>query len=124
MPRDNHENEWGAFFKDDSKFRPDLTLNLGVRYDFYGVPWERNGLMAFPIGGNAGMFGISGKDFSALWNPYATGGGLTKLAFTGKYSPNPKTQWYNDDWKNVAPAVGLSWSLPWWGKDKTILRAG
>src|SRR5437667_1355269 len=80
--------------------------------------------MAFPIGGNAGLFGISGGDFSALWNPYATGGSLTKLAFTGKYSPNPKTQWYNDDWNNFAPAAGLSWSLPWWGKDKTILRAG
>jgi hypothetical protein len=124
VPKDNHENEWGAFFKDDWKFRPNLTLNLGVRYDFYGVPWEKNGLMAFPTNGNAGLFGISGTDFSALWNPYATGGSLTKLAFTGKNSPNPNTQWYHDDWNNIAPAVGLSWSLPWWGKDKTILRAG
>ena len=38
--KDYHQNEWGAFFKDDWKIRPDLTLNLGVRYDFYGVPWE------------------------------------------------------------------------------------
>src|SRR2546425_1434281 len=112
-PKDNHQNEWGVFFKDDWKFRPGLTLNLGVRYDYYGVPWEKNGLMAFPIGGNAALFGISGKDYSALWNPYATGGSLTKLAFTGKYSPNSKTLWYNNDWNNFAPAVGLSWSLPW-----------
>ena len=123
-PKDNHQNEWGAFFKDDWKFRPGLTLNLGVRYDFYGVPWESNGLMAFPVGGNAALYGISGTDNSALWNPNAKGGSLTKLAFTGKHSPNPKTKWYNNDWNNFAPAVGLSWSLPWWGKDKTILRAG
>src|SRR2546426_5652288 len=123
-PKDNHQNEWGAFFKDDWKIRSNLTLNLGLRYDFYGVPWERNGLMAMPVGGNAAMFGISGTDYSALWNPYAKGGSLTKTAFTGKYSPNPDTQWYRDDWNNFAPAVGLSWSLPWWGKDKTVLRAG
>src|SRR5438128_2713324 len=80
--------------------------------------------MAMPVGGNAAMFGISGTDYSALWNPYAKGDSLTKTAFTGKYSPNPDTQWYKDDWNNIAPAVGMSWSLPWWGKDKTVLRAG
>jgi hypothetical protein len=123
-PKDNHQNEWGAFFKDDWKIRPDLTLNLGVRYDFYGVPWEKNGLMAMPVGGNAAMFGISGTDWNAMWNPNARGGSLSVTAFTGKNSPNPDTKWYSDDWNNVAPAVGLSWSLPWLGRDKTVLRAG
>ncbi|MBI2150414.1 MAG: hypothetical protein HYU27_07395 [Acidobacteria bacterium] len=123
-PKDNHQNEWGAFFKDDWKIRPDLTLNVGVRYDFYGVPWEKNGLMAMPVGGNAALFGISGTDWSAMWNPNARGGSLSTTAFTGKHSPNPDTKWYSDDWNNVAPAVGFSWSLPWLGKDKTVLRAG
>jgi hypothetical protein len=123
-PRDYHQNEWGAFFKDDWKIRPNLTLNLGMRYDFYGVPWEKSGLQAFPIGGNAGMFGISGTNFDALWHPYAAGGELTRLEFTGKNSPNPDKKWYGNDWNNFAPAVGFSWSLPWWEKDKTILRAG
>src|SRR5262249_13652754 len=67
---------------------------------------------------------ISGTDLGALYNPYAKGGQLTKFAFTGKNSPNPQTQWYKDDWNNFAPAIGLSWSLPWLGKDKTVLRAG
>src|SRR6185295_7118566 len=36
----------------------------------------------------------------------------------------PSKQIYSDDWNNVAPAVGFSWSLPWLGKDKTTLRGG
>src|SRR5207237_8199611 len=31
---------------------------------------------------------------------------------------------WNDDRNNIAPSVGLSWSLPWFGKDKSVLRAG
>ena len=29
-----------------------------------------------------------------------------------------------DDYHNFAPSIGVSWSLPWLGKDKTVLRAG
>jgi hypothetical protein len=122
--RDYHQNEWGAFFKDDWKIRSDLTLNLGVRYDYYGVPWEKYGTMTNIVGGEAGLFGISGRDFSAMWNPYARSGSLSQVEFVGKNSPNPDKQIYKDDWNNFAPAVGFSWSLPWWGQDKTVLRAG
>ena len=122
--RDFHQNEWGAFFKDDWKITPNLTLNLGVRYDFYGVPYESAGLMTAPIRGEAGLFGISGTGFDALFDPTATGGGLTRIGFVGKHSPNPDKQVYNDDWNNFAPAIGFSWSLPFWGQDKTVIRGG
>ena len=106
-----HENEWAAFFKDDWKVRSNLTLNLGVRYDWYGVPWEASGLHALPVGGAKGLYGISA-------------GSQTLLQLVGKNSPNPGTLFYQNDWNNFAPAVGLSWTLPWLGKDKTVLRAG
>ncbi len=117
-------NEWGIFFKDDWKIRPSLTLNLGVRYDFAGVPWEGRGILGRPVGGEKGMFGISGASFADLWQPGRLNGALTNVEFTGKKGPNPDKLLWNNDWNNIAPALGFSWSLPWGGQDKTVLRAG
>ncbi|HKY41983.1 MAG TPA: TonB-dependent receptor, partial [Pyrinomonadaceae bacterium] len=36
-------NDFGAFLQDDWKFNNRLTLNLGVRYDFYGYPADIRG---------------------------------------------------------------------------------
>jgi hypothetical protein len=109
--RDFHGTEFNGFFKDTWKVRPALTLNLGIHYDWLGVPFEGRGLAGKPVGGEAGLCGISC-------------GGLTVVEFVGKHSPNPGKKLFNDEWNNIAPSVGLSWSLPWFGKDKTVLRAG
>ncbi len=55
------QREFSFFFKDDFKVRPSLTLNLGVRYEFYGVPHEANGRTASLAGGTEGIFGPHGK---------------------------------------------------------------
>ena len=36
-------NDWSGFVQDDWKVTPRLTLNLGVRYDFYGYPVDTRG---------------------------------------------------------------------------------
>jgi len=109
--RDFRNTEFSGFFKDNWKIRPDLTLNLGIHYEWFGVPWEQHGLLGRPAGGDKGLCGISC-------------GVLTTAEFVGKHSTNPDTRLYNNDWNNFAPSVGFSWSLPWLGKDKTVLRAG
>lgn len=122
--RNFHQNEWGFFFKDDWKIHPNLTLNLGVRYDFYGVPFIKSGMTAGFEGGGGAIFGISGRDWQeAFWNP-GSRADLTTLTFVGPNSPNPDQGVYKRDWNNIGPAVGFAWQLPWLGKGKTTVRGG
>jgi outer membrane receptor protein involved in Fe transport len=108
--KDYHQNEWGTFFKDDWKVLPSLTFNVGLRYDFYGVPWEKNGMNAAPVGGSAGLFGSSGTSIADMWQPGRLAGQPTQLQLTGKNSNHPDVLFYNNDRNNFGPALGLSWS--------------
>ena len=59
-----------------------------------------------------------------MWQPGHLAGSPTVLQLTGKNSNHPDVLFYHNDWNNIGPAIGLSWSLPWGGKDKTVVRAG
>jgi hypothetical protein len=118
------QREFSAFFKDEYKLHPNLTLNLGVRWEFYGVPYDANGKTVGLVGGSPSVFGITGKSLSDIFQSSSQKGALTRLEQVGKNSVNPDTPLFENDWNNFAPAVGFSWSIPWLGKDKTVLRAG
>src|SRR5690606_16737850 len=64
-----------------------------------------------------------GTDFSAMWNPGATGGSITTTEFVGKHSPNPDKLIWGNDWNNFAPSVGFSYNLPWFDRS-TVVRGG
>jgi hypothetical protein len=116
--------EFGIFFQDDWKIRQNLTINLGMRYEWYGVPWEANGKTAALANGSAGIFGLSGTDFGSMFRPGVLTGSLTEIILVGRNSTNPNRLLYNNDWNNIAPVVGVSWSPDFLGKNKTVLRAG
>src|SRR5262249_45704964 len=67
--RTTRQNEYSFFAKDDWKLRRDLTLNLGVRWDYFGVPWEANGMTAGLVGGASAAFGYSGRSFADWMRP-------------------------------------------------------
>jgi outer membrane receptor protein involved in Fe transport len=41
-PDERFRNEWGAYFQDDIKVTPYLTVNLGIRYDYFQRWKEKN----------------------------------------------------------------------------------
>ena len=126
-------HEYSGYFKDDFKVTPSLTLNLGVRYEWYGVPYDGIGLAVAPVGGGGAVFGVSGNSLSALFQPGVLNGSLTTLQRIGPDTDHPDVKLYNNDNNNFAPFVGFAWSLPagsgplhWLtgDKDKTVIRAG
>jgi hypothetical protein len=86
-----------------------------MRWELYLPPTEVQGKGVAPVGGASGIFGISGTSMASLFNPAATGGSQTLIQAIGPGTNNPNTQFYNTDYKNYAPAVGLAWAVP--GRD-------
>jgi len=106
QPSDNkffkqHEFDW--YGQDTWKIRSNFTLNLGLRYQLNGVPYETGGNLS-----------------NLLQDPgtFAAGQPLT-FSIVG---PGSGHQLYNPDYKDIEPRFGFSWD-PW--KDgKTAVRGG
>jgi hypothetical protein len=85
----------GLFAQDDLKVSPTLTLNLGLRWEYNGVPSEIHNRM--------GVYNFS----TATVVPVGTNG-----------VDRP----YNRQFTNFGPRVGFSWDP--FGKGKTVVRGG
>jgi len=124
-----NQNEFNWFVKDDWKVRPNFTLNLGVRWDLFRVPFVQSGTGEYwtrgPIEGNTGFFGISGRSFGeAFHNGGQTKGTATAISLIGTGSKYPNLGMWPSDRNNFAPAIGFAWSPGFGGKDKTTIRGG
>jgi hypothetical protein len=94
-----HTYQFGAYLQDDYRLAPNFTLNLGVRYDVFTVPKERDG-----------------RIFNRGIDP--------KRAFLGYgYGPyRPPSSIYDGDFNDIQPRVGFAWSLG--PARKTVIRGG
>jgi hypothetical protein len=100
------QNTVSAYFLDDWKLRPSLTLNLGIRYEYFSPLSEKYGHMA-----NLDI----GPYFTAV-APVVAGG-------TGPYTGAFPASLINPDYKDFSPRAGLTWKVPHI-KRSTIVRAG
>ncbi len=92
--RHTFQNSQGFYVQDSFRWTPRLTLNYGMRWDYFGVTGEKNGL---------------------LWafDPTANGG-------TGDNVPT--RQLYAKDYNNFAPRLAFAYDMT--GKGKTVVRGG
>jgi len=129
VPNNRHwwyQSEESIYFKDDWKFRPGLTFNLGVHWEYYGQPYEHDGLAAQVVGGPDSFLKIQCAGTPGVVGSATGCTNLATVQFVGKNSTNPKLGTYvnGNDFNNFAPSIGFAWNLPWFGEGKTVLRAG
>ncbi len=130
--REWHQNEASFYVKDDFKWKPWFTLNVGVRYELYKAPYEGQGKGVDAVGGASAVFGVSGTTFAnGEFQPGVFNGSPTLIQAVGPGTSNPNGGFYHTDYKNFAPGVGFAWALQgdhfkWLtgGKDQTTIRAG
>ncbi|HLQ77849.1 MAG TPA: hypothetical protein VK210_10865, partial [Terriglobia bacterium] len=117
------QREFDVFVKDDYKISKNLTLNLGVRWDYFGVPYLGGGVSTGLVGGGAAAFGISGRDFTGWMNP-GQRADVSNFEFVGPGSQNPGRGLFQNDLNNFSPGVGFAWQVPYFGEGKTTVRGG
>ncbi len=79
-------NEYAFFFKDDWKLNRRVTLNLGLRYEYYAPPYLRNGYTASIVDQGYGLFG-AGRVTEQPFDTWLVPGNL----FLTGYGPNTTT---------------------------------
>jgi hypothetical protein len=103
---------YGAYFNDDWKVTPRLTLNLGIRYERETAPFERNNLQSnFVVGPNQLIFPNNNIPPTSL----------IPASLAGKIPPgvDPRAlvKVFGNSW---APRAGLAYQI----NQKTVFRAG
>lgn len=110
---DSHANMFAPYIEDTWRVRSDLTLTMGLRYEYWGALANSLAFPAFNTNVGVGL-PIATSAYADPNNP-----ALFESLFSYKQIP---------DKRNFAPRLGLAYT-PHWGKflfgdGKTVIRAG
>jgi Carboxypeptidase regulatory-like domain/TonB dependent receptor/TonB-dependent Receptor Plug Domain len=104
--KDERYTDAAGFVQDDIRVRPRLTVNAGLRYEFFGPPSEIKGKLPNFDPTNAEMQAPASGTFSGFFLP---------SNFTGTlpdgFSRSSGSGMWNKDYTNFSPRVGFSWQL-------------
>jgi hypothetical protein len=120
---DNGKNYYGSYIQDDWKVSPKLTVNLGLRWDFFGLVYEHHANQANfvpsgpPTGGPMYIIpnGPNANNLSTSFTSLLAQDGIT-LAVTNKYGKGLG----NSQKANFAPRFGFAYQV----NPKLVARGG
>jgi outer membrane receptor protein involved in Fe transport len=105
--RSNRYNDGGLYAQDSWKMFPRFTVNLGLRWEYYGVQHAKHQDQ------DANFVLGSGSN---IYDQFTNG-----QVLAGSNLPNGGRLW-KSAWKNFGPRVGFAWDM--FGDGKTSLRGG
>jgi hypothetical protein len=109
LSRKYRSNDFAAFIQDDMKLSRRFSLNLGLRYEYFGVPHSSNRSQDLNF-----YFGSGSTIEDRLVNGV--------LRSTDQNTGDLQALLYRRDPWNFAPSIGIAWDP--FGQGRTVLRAG
>jgi hypothetical protein len=119
----NHlfQSMFGSFIQDDYRILPNLTLNLGFRYEIQFAPYEENGQVTSYVPALGQAIIGSAQSVPNLGSILATAG-LTQYVGVAGVGNKVPFALVNTNYLDFAPRVGFAWRP--FGNNKTVIRSG